>query len=497
MTDVFRTTAVVDAAAHVVDDAVVSRARRLLGEAERRTALPPNAPVVALVGGTGSGKSSVLNALAGVEVAQTGLIRPTTESPLAWVPAALDGGTSALLDGLGVLERVDVPPAPGWAVLDLPDTDSVLEGHGLIAEWIIPRADVVVWVTDPIKYHDARTAGMLSRLRPDLRGVVIALNKVDTVAPEHVADVHAALTEFAEGLGWAGRVVPMASAPPTGPPIGTDALRRAIEGAVAEAAFDPVDHLCATAVELIRAATPASVFDLRPWQEVEEQVVGAVTDLLAPAEARVSLRALGRATAATGAGGASGGILHRVLHGPAAVVRDTSMEALERDLGDWRSDERTVATRSSLELLLLDVAAVGGEAPSEVGGALDAAWEDAVSGASDSLVVEERPWWWFTRIAGWLAPLALLVGVVMAIAGIAGGVVIAITGAIVSVVVGVLALGTGGAAADAAWDGFRTEVEARARAGLAAAVGRSYRRAVAPAFGLADALAASPPHPYT
>ena len=42
--------------------------------------------VVAMAGGTGSGKSSLLNAIAGEDVAGVSVLRPHTQTPLAWIP---------------------------------------------------------------------------------------------------------------------------------------------------------------------------------------------------------------------------------------------------------------------------------------------------------------------------------------------------------------------------------------------------------------------------
>src|SRR4051794_21503350 len=60
-------------------------ARAVQDEAKARLGLVSDAYVLALVGGTGVGKSSILNALAGRTVSEAGARRPTTARPVAWV----------------------------------------------------------------------------------------------------------------------------------------------------------------------------------------------------------------------------------------------------------------------------------------------------------------------------------------------------------------------------------------------------------------------------
>ncbi len=54
----------------------------------------------------GPAKSSLLNAIAGEEVAKAGHIRPTTSQPLAWIPAQPEPGLVRLLDDMGIVDRV-------------------------------------------------------------------------------------------------------------------------------------------------------------------------------------------------------------------------------------------------------------------------------------------------------------------------------------------------------------------------------------------------------
>ena len=134
-----------------VDDAtaVSERARTRLG-------LGGDAYVVALIGGTGVGKSSLLNALAGTEVTAAGAKRPTTDQAVAWVPRQRRGELTSVLEWLGV-DRVSEHAGNGMAsvaVLDLPDLDSVAREHRARVDQLLPRIDAVAWVVDPEKYKD-------------------------------------------------------------------------------------------------------------------------------------------------------------------------------------------------------------------------------------------------------------------------------------------------------------------------------------------------------
>lgn len=154
-------------------------------DAMTRVGFPGDAYVLAFVGGTGVGKSSLLNALAGSPVSTASVRRPTTSSPIAWVPAAERAALGPLLAWIGV-ENIrehagtDLGPV---AILDLPDMDSVEGEHRARVEAVLPRVDAAAWVTDPEKYHDAALHDdFLRTWLPRLARQVMVLNKADRLS---------------------------------------------------------------------------------------------------------------------------------------------------------------------------------------------------------------------------------------------------------------------------------------------------------------------------
>ncbi|WP_093375749.1 GTPase family protein [Flavimobilis marinus] len=189
--------ALVDVAARS-DPELVAEVEAFVRRARERIALSLDRTVVAFAGSTGSGKSSLVNAVAGRQVAVPGVRRPTTAEPVAAVWPGPEQGPEtdetslALLRWLDVKTWHDVPPAPpgaaavpdGLLVLDLPDHDSVVVEHRLRADRLLARADVMVWVTDPQKYaDDALHAGYLRELAGHEGTVVVVLNQADRLQP--------------------------------------------------------------------------------------------------------------------------------------------------------------------------------------------------------------------------------------------------------------------------------------------------------------------------
>ncbi len=195
-----------------------SRARRVIADARQRLGFEGSAYVLAFVGGTGVGKSSLLNALAGGVVSAASARRPTTGTPVAWVAESAREETAALLGWLDVREIRDHSDGAfaDVAILDLPDVDSTTLEHRARVDELLPRVDAVVWVADPEKYRDAVLHDeYLRRWAPRLARQLVVLNKADRIgADAERLREHLAASLRAEGIENVG--VAVTSAAPDG-----------------------------------------------------------------------------------------------------------------------------------------------------------------------------------------------------------------------------------------------------------------------------------------
>lgn len=196
----------------------VARLDQVRAGAGQRLARGEGVVVAALAGGTGSGKSSLFNALVGSELAGTGIRRPITTHARAAVIGDPDG-SGAMLDWLDVDARhhlADVPGLePGLVLVDLPDHDSVDVEHREVVDRFVARVDVLVWVVDPRKYAQrALHVGYLRDLAAHAEVTLVVLNRVDELTADErttvVADLRGLLD--AEGLGAARLLTTSATA---------------------------------------------------------------------------------------------------------------------------------------------------------------------------------------------------------------------------------------------------------------------------------------------
>ncbi|MGN9811898.1 GTPase family protein [Micromonospora sp. BQ11] len=420
---------------HLPDTPLVP-AHTLVERAGTRLALSRDHTVVALAGATGSGKSSLFNALARMELSPVGVRRPTTGVTHACVWGPLDGG-NRLLDWIGVLPRHrfvresvldgdDESSMHGLILLDLPDFDSVQRSHRLEVDRLLGLVDLVVWVVDPQKYADRVIHTSYLREFHRHRDVtLVVLNQADRLPPAELPRVLADLRRLLDADGLDG--VPLMATTAVDPD-GMAGLREALERTVAErqAALrrlaGDVDSVVAGLGELVDSAEPSTRPDDAAVAGLHRALSGAAG---VPAVGDAVERAYRhRGGAATGWPLVRGWRRLRPdplrrLHLPGTP--GDAADPAESLVAATSVPDPTAAQRSALGLAIRAVA-------DRAGAPLPGAWPAAITAAARSrladlpdaldraiagtdLGMDHRPVWW--RLVGalqWLVTLAAVVG---------------------------------------------------------------------------------------
>jgi energy-coupling factor transporter ATP-binding protein EcfA2 len=160
-----------------------------------------DAPLLVVVGGsTGAGKSTLVNTLVGSEVSRSGVLRPTTRGPvLACAPADVPWfADDRVLPGLartsgdaGDARSLRITPAesiaPGLALLDAPDIDSVVAANRELATSLLAAADLWLFVTTAARYADAVPWDLLHTAAERSTALAVVLNRIPPGATAEIA----------------------------------------------------------------------------------------------------------------------------------------------------------------------------------------------------------------------------------------------------------------------------------------------------------------------
>ncbi|QSB17039.1 50S ribosome-binding GTPase [Natronosporangium hydrolyticum] len=391
-------------------------AQQVSVRASERLALSRLHTVVAIAGPTGSGKSTMFNALAGMTISPVGVRRPTTSGVYACV-------WGSPTDAAPVLDWVGVPPSKrftrespldaddqaglrGLVLLDLPDFDSIERDHAAEVERLLARVDLVIWVVDPQKYADQSLhEQQLPAMRTHQDVMVMALNQTDLLAADETEQVLADLRKLLVDGGLAD-VPALATSAVTGP-AGLMELRSRLGRAVTakRAALRrlsaDLDEVVAGLADLVGPEVPAEIAPDRELIDGLAAAAGlpAITEAVAWSYRRRASAATAWPVPRTQPG-------PPVLAPPQQATQRAALSLAARAFAARAADQLpppwpaavTDAARSRLESL-----------PAALAGAV------AVTVAGHQT---RTPWWW--RLIGgaqWLAAGAAAVGLCWLLVG--------------------------------------------------------------------------------
>ena len=411
----------IDAGGSELPGGPVAKATAVVTKVGERTSLVGGHTVVALAGATGSGKSSLFNALVGSDVSTVGARRPTTSKPTAGVWG--DEPAGPLLDWLGVATRHHVEGTKGVAgavgsldglvLLDLPDFDSRETSNRVEAERVLELVDVFVWVTDPQKYADARLHDdYVSALATHDAVTIVVLNQVDRLSDSEVEECVADLTRLMARDGIAtATVIPTSTLSGRGLDVLGQRLSNAVSGSNAARA-----RLAADVRQSVAALRPG-VADTEPTVKAKGE--GELVDALARAAGVPTVvRAVERDYAMQAVSHTGWPMTRWVQKLKPRPLRRLRLDAGRGDVSVTQADVRSVLGRSSLPpptpaaRAAVDLATrrladkAGSTLPTPWGDAVDAAATPAGHAMSDALdqavihtsLRSRTPVWW--RVVG-------------------------------------------------------------------------------------------------
>jgi len=147
---------------------------------QKLTSIEGSFLTIGLLGGTGVGKSTLMNALSGSEIASTSHRRPHTDKVLIYRHVAANHLPPLSLGNVPWHEITHEASTIKQILLcDLPDFDSLTSEHHEQVLRFMEHLDILVWVTSPEKYADGRFYELLRMVPKAKQNFYFVLNKTD------------------------------------------------------------------------------------------------------------------------------------------------------------------------------------------------------------------------------------------------------------------------------------------------------------------------------
>ena len=328
--------------------------------------------IVVVAGSTGSGKSTVVNALLGEQLTPSGVLRPTTKAPFLF-HHPLDTQVLTAIERQATVTATEAVPR-GLAIVDSPDLDSVRGENREVARQLLEAADLWIFVTTAARYGDAVPWEALRAGAERGASIAVVLNRVTMdVAAQVRSDLVSRLAD--EGLEMLPLFVIPEDTAARGavPPDVVGSVGRWLDSVAAASAATIVERTLHGSAEALKEWLERLAEYMDDQSSVAKEVRTVVRRRAAQAEADggdswyegVATGALEtRWRQATSEGGALFRLSNSlwVKRRVAREARDAALHAIEADVIAAVEATLTYAASSAAEGMVADLA-VGGEGP--------------------------------------------------------------------------------------------------------------------------------------